>query len=149
MTQNLYKLWVVLLIVSVGIALWFSGTALLDLWKFARLNAQAPATVTKWEIRDLSSSRFAVEAEFLYEVNGTLYSGKTVFESHRFLNRFAAENHVKLLQVRSWQTWYRESNPSLSSLEREFPQKQCLQALLTIGVFTYFYFARNLFSRIF
>jgi len=147
MTGNLYKLWLVLLVISAGIALWFSEIALIGVWKFTRLNTQAQATVSKWEIRDLSSSRFAVQAEYSYEVEGVAYVGKTIFENKQFLNRFAAASCIKLFEAKHWQAWYRESNPVLSSLEREFPQKQCLHALLTIGVFAYFYFARSMFSR--
>ncbi len=146
MTQ-IYKLWLVLLVLSGGIALWFSGMALAGAWNFTRLNAQTPATVFKWDIQDLSSSRFAIIGEYQYEVNGAAFTGKTVFESPQFLNRFAAENYVRLIQNEPWQAWYTESKPVFSSLEREFPQKQCLQALLTLGVFVYFYFARSMLSK--
>lgn len=148
MAQNLYKLWLVLLIISGGIALWFSGVVSVELWKFLRLNAHTQATISNWDVRDLSSSRFAIEANYRYEINGVVYSGKTIFEKPQFLNRFAAENHVKQLEAKRWHTWYRESNPTLSSLEREFPQKKCLQALLTLGVFVYFYFVRSMLSRL-
>lgn len=147
MTRNLYKLWLFLLIISGGIALWFSGTAAIALWKFSRLNVRTSATVLKWEVKDLSSSRFAPQAEYQYEVNGVFYMGKTIFKSFQFLNRYAAENHVKLLELKHWDAWHQASSPALSSLEREFPQQEFLQALLTVGVFAYFYFARSLLPR--
>ena len=144
---HMYKLWLVLLIVSGGIALWFSGIALVGLWDFTQLDARTPATVLKWEIQDLSSSRFAIAADYRYEVKGASYNGKTVFENLQFLNRFAAENQVKQIEDKRWEAWYSQCNPFHSSLEREFPQKQCLQALLTVGVFAYFYFARSMLLR--
>jgi hypothetical protein len=147
MTKNLYRLWVALLIVSGGIALWFSGIALSGFWKFTRLNTKTTATVFKWQVRHLSSSRFAIEAEYRYEINGNIYESKTIFESPLFLNRYTAENHVKFFESRRWQTWYSEGSPHLSSLEREFPEKQCLHALVTVGVFAYFYFARPVLSK--
>ncbi len=147
MKQNLYKLWAAMLMISGGIALWFSGIAAVDLWKYARLNELTSAEVLSWNVIALSSSRFAVEVDYQYQVNETLYDGKTLFKSPQFLNRFAAENYVKMLESKRWNTWYRESCPTISSLERGFPQKQCLQALLTVGVFAYFYFARSLLLR--
>jgi hypothetical protein len=146
MAQKLFKLWVVLLIVSGGIASWFSIITFKELWDYMQLNAQAPATILKWEARDLGASRFGIAAEYIYEVDGISYRGSTVFKKQCFLNRFTAENHLKLLKNRRLRVWHRKGNPSFSSLEREFPQKDCLQALLTVGVFAYFYFARSLFK---
>jgi hypothetical protein len=146
-TRKLYQLWITLLVISGGIALWFSGVAASAFWQFFKLNESAPAIVLRWEIKDLSSSCFAPQAEFEYEVEGVGYSGKTIFRSPQFPNRFAAENHIKTLQAQRWRVWYQESTPSVSSLEKEFPRREFLQALLTVGVFAYFYFARSLLPR--
>jgi hypothetical protein len=147
MAKNFYKLWVVLLIISGGIALWFSGVAAVGFWTFARLDAKAAAQVSNWEIINVSSSCFALAANYRYEVQGKSHAGKTLFESPRFLNRFAAENYLKAAQTKSWETWYSSGNPAFCSLEKEFPQKQCLHALLTVGVFAYFYFCRSTLLR--
>lgn len=147
MAKNLYRLWAVLLIVSGAIALWFSGIAFSSLWKYTFLNTQASAKIISWQAKELSSSRFALEAEFEFEQGGILYKGKTVFENPQFLNRYAAENYGNLVQTQSWKAWHRASNPNKCSLEREFPQKKCLHALLTVGVFAYFYFSRVMLSR--
>jgi hypothetical protein len=149
MNQNLYRLWVVLLATSGAIALWFSGLALVGVFRFSLLNDHTSAEITHWQVRELSSSRFAIEADYQFKVKEVTYHGKTKFDKPQFLNRFAAENYIATLGSRSWKTWYRESNPARSSLEREFPKKNCLHALLTIGVFAYFFFARGMVSRIF
>lgn len=148
MKQNLYRLWVVLMAISGGIALWFFSIAVLGIFKFAVLNTQGLAEVTHWQIRELSSSRFAIEAEYRFTVNEVVYFSKTKFEKPQFLNRFAAENYIATLGPRSLRMWYRDSYPQRSSLEREFPRKHCLQALLTLGVFAYFYFARGMVSKV-
>jgi hypothetical protein len=147
MNQNFYKVWVLMLVVSGGIALWFASGAIRGLWKFTYLDAKTSATVSKIEILDLSSSRFAIEADYTYQVQGVTYSGKTLFDTPRFLNHYAAENYVKAVETRPWETWYHKKTPSFSSLERDFPEKQCLQALITVGVFAYFYIARSMLSR--
>lgn len=145
---SMYKLWLGLLIVSGAIALWFSGIATVQVWQYARLNAQTPATVLSWGVRDLSSSRYAIEADYRYEVKGTSHRGKTVFKHPQFLNRYAAENHAKTMEGKRWHAWYVERNPAHSSLERKFPQKECLHALLTVGVFAYFYFSRSMLTKL-
>ncbi len=147
MVQNFYKLWVATLVLTGGIALWFAWGAAQGLWQFVRLDASTPATVAKLEILPLSSSRFAIKARYTYEIKGVSYFGETTFEHPQFLNRYAAENHVKLIGAKRFLAWYREKKPSFSSLEREFPKKNCLQALITVGVFAYFYFGRSMLAR--
>lgn len=148
MHQNLYRLWVALLAISGGIALWFLSVALMGVFKFSLLNSHGFAEVTRWQVRELSSSRFAIEADYEFKVKDAVYTGKTKFEKPQFLNRFVAENYIASIGSKPWKVWYRESNPMRSNLEREFPQKDCLQALVTLGVFAYFYFARSLLSRV-
>jgi hypothetical protein len=148
MAQNLHRLWVVLLVISGGIVVWFSSIAAGGMWKYFRLNAQVPVKILKWEVQELSSSRFALEAHYRYDVRDVPYEGKTVFESPQFLNRFAAENYMKIHGSKWWQTWYSASRPGYSSLEKKFPKKECSQALLTLGVFVYFFFTRGMLMRI-
>ncbi len=147
MMQKLYRLWVILMIVSGGVALGFFGVALAKVWKFISLSEQVPAEIVQFQVKELSSSRFAIQAEYVYSVQSHPYRGKTVFENPLFLNRFAAENYPLFLANKPTTAWYMKRNPALSSLENLFPYKSCLQALMTIGVFLYFYFARGLLSK--
>ena len=146
--KHLYRLWVTLLVLSGAIALWFSGNALVGVWNYARLNAKTSAEVIHWQVRELSPSHFSLEADYQFTVQGVVYRGKTIFETPRFLNRYAAESYVITLDAKRWRMWYKQSDPTYSSMEREFPKKNCLQALLTVGVFAYFYFARNMLSKL-
>src|ERR1700722_3610589 len=148
MAQNLYRLWLVLLVGSGGVAVWFSSTAAGGMWKYFQLNDQVSAKILKWGIKELSSSRFALEAQYRYDVNEVPYEGKTIFDSPQFLNRFAAENYMKLQSAKRWQTWYSTGHPDYNSLEKKAPKKQCSQALLTLGVFVYFFFTRGMLLRI-
>ncbi len=144
MARHFYRLWLILSVISGAIALWFFGIAANDMWKFFRLNAQSSVKILNWQVCELNSSRFALEACYQFELEGVIYHGKTIFEKPQFLNRFAAENYMRINGSKSRTTWYRTSNPAHNSLEKEFPQKRCLHALLTVGVFIYFFFARSM-----
>lgn len=148
MSKNLHRLWLILLAASGLIALWFSTSAVVGLWKFFRLNARAPAQILHWQVQELSSSRFAMEVEYQFKLDGKIYSGKKIIENPQFLNRFAAENYMMINGSKSWWTWYRSKNPSCNSLEKNLPKKKCLQSFLTIGVFIYFILAKKLFMRL-
>ena len=147
MLQKLYRLWVALLIFSGLMALFFFCVALAQMWRFVSLNEQTTAHIVHAKVKKRSSSRFAIEEEYSYQVGSTTYSGKTIFEKPQFLNRFTAENALLLCSNKQHVVYYMKRNPALSSLENPFPHKRCLQALITLGVFIYFYFARDLLFK--
>src|ERR1043165_715279 len=122
MRKNFYRLWLILLVASGAIALWFSASSAAGLWKFFRLNARTPAEVSHWQVQKLSPSRFALEAQYQFKLNGKTYNGKTIIENPQFLNRFAAENYMVINSSKIWQAWYRSSDPSYNSLEKHFPK---------------------------
>lgn len=147
MLKKLYRIWLVLLILSGACAAGFLGHALLGLWGFAVLKAETRATISRFEVVSLPSSRFGIEAYYSYSVDNTAYQGKTLFESPEFLNRLAAENYHLFLWQKTWKASYDPSSPSKSTIDRRFPYKKCWQALLTLGVFLYFYFSRSLLEK--
>lgn len=146
MEKQLYRLWIVLLAVTGGIACWFVAVASMGLWNYFSMSETALATITHVQIKELSSSRFALETAYQYTVKGTEYSVQTVLRSPQFLNRFTAENELPAWKGRQCRVFYQKKNPKKSRLEKSFPTKQCLHAILTCGVLGYFYISRHLFS---
>jgi len=145
--HRLYQLWLVLLLLSGGITLWFTGAALVDIYQYYILNERAPVEVLRWQVRERSPSQFAIEAEYEFRVKEVTYHGKTQLQNPQFLNRYAAESHIAKLGSPQETIWYQKSNPLHSSMEKEFPRKELTQALLTLGVFLYFLFARDKILR--
>jgi hypothetical protein len=143
----MYKLWIVLICITGAIALWFLSHALYDLNHYWKLGPTIPVEITQWKIQEISSSRFGIEALYSYEVNGKRYEGKTFFNKPIYLNPYAAEADLKKWQAHSWQAWYQKSHPEISSLQRNFPAKTMIHALLTLGVFVYFYLVREMSSK--
>ncbi len=143
----MYKLWLGFLVVAGGIALWFSGIALYNCVGYWKLGPTAPAKITAWLVKELSVSKFGMETSYIYEVEGKQYTGKTLFKTPVYLNSYSAEDDIKEWKELSWRVWYKKSNPVISSLQKYFPTKEILQAILTIGVFVYFYFMRQWILR--
>ncbi|MBS0653997.1 MAG: hypothetical protein JSR39_10800 [Verrucomicrobia bacterium] len=137
---SMQGIWRVLATIAIGIALWFSSIAAYQLFQYFRLGSFAEAEVTKWSIKELSSSRFAIEAFFEFEANGKKYQGKSLLDSPVFLNPFSAEDAIKAKEKQAFYAWYQSSKPEISSLQREFPLKSLIHALVTLGVLIYFAF---------
>ncbi|MES2122514.1 MAG: hypothetical protein V4492_07025 [Chlamydiota bacterium] len=148
MEKRLYRLWIVLLAVTGGIACWFSATAAREAWGYFSLNGTAVATISDVEIRELSSSRYALKASYQYSIGGVQHTVESVLKYPQFLNRFTAENELASWRGKQCKVYYKKTSPQFSRLEKEFPRKPCLHALLTLGVLAYFYSLRGLFSRL-
>jgi hypothetical protein len=149
MSSNLVnKLWYLLVAVSGGIAFWFSVLALWGAWKYVELDAKVAAKINEMQVEERSSSCFNLRAQYVYEVDKKIYFGETGFSDPCYLNRASAEANLKKMQSFSWEAWYKSSDPSVSSLQRVFPFKTCVYAILTLGVFIYFFILRYFtFSR--
>lgn len=147
MKVRFLHLWVILLTATGLIACWFVGLAVKESWKYVRLNSRVQAYILKWEIKMLSASNYTLLATYRYSVNDQEYNGQTQFSSPLYLNYYAAENDLKTRKGGTFYAWYQKKHPSFSSLQKDFPKKEFTNALLTLGVFIYFYFSRGLLER--
>lgn len=138
--------WAVLLVVATGAALWFSATCAVDLWGYFRLRAHAPAHIERWEVEE-SSSKFFVVGHYTFSVAGKTYQGNARVHPP-FLNRLTAEEEAGTWHKYQWRCWYDPHKPTFSSLQKLFPYKKTVYALMTVGLTLYFYLLpRQAFSR--
>jgi hypothetical protein len=146
MIKRLLWLRVVLLSVTGLITCWFAVQAIGEGWTYLRLDRHVPARVQKWDIKMISSSNYALHAAYRYSVNGQEFTGETLLSSPRYPNHYAAEIDLKTRRSEQISVWYQKNHPAFSSLQKRFPRKEFTNAILTFGVFIYFYFARGLLS---
>lgn len=144
--KRFLQLRILLLAVTGGIFFWFFGQASMESWKCLRLDAKVSAENVKWEIKELNSSHYVLVAHYRYVVNGRALSGQTQFSTPFYLNYYAAQSELKVRQIKPSLVWYRERNPTFSSLDKRFPKKEFTYALLAAGVFFYFYLMRGLIT---
>jgi hypothetical protein len=137
------KFWMILGCAVAAVALWVVGGALFGLAHYWKLSRPVSAQVVEWKVQEISPSSFAIEALYTYEVQGKRYSGKTLFDKPIYLNPYAAASDLKKWEALTWQAWIQPSHPEISSLQRNFPSKKIVHALLTLGVVLYFLFLRR------
>jgi hypothetical protein len=147
-TSKSNKFWCLLVFISAGITLWFSVCALMGVWNYLKLEAKTTATIDLFKIEEETPSRYVISGHYSYRVKGENYEGETLFDRVHYLNRSSAERELMRWQQLNWDAWYNPRNPEQSSLQRMFPFKACLYAVLTLGVFVYFLILRYfIFSR--
>jgi hypothetical protein len=124
----------------------FLAVAVHGLWGYFRLEEKLPASVYHWKVIEKSSSQFAIRASYTFEREGKTYRGKTIFSKPYHLNRISAEKQIKNFIPHPWQAWHQPGRPAISSLEKVFPVKKCLYALMALGVSLYFLYVRKKYA---
>lgn len=145
--QPVSKFWFALVGITGLAALWFTGVMCEDAFRYMILSSEAPAQIEKWGVAELSSSEYAVFAEYAYEIEGKQYRGKTIFTTRSYLNSYAAEKGLPNWQRQYWKVWYSSWKPSFSSLQRNFSLKSSVRALLAAGVCLYFLTLKKSFKK--
>jgi len=146
--KKMHKFWMILVLMSSAIALWFTGKGCFELWKYSRLDVETEAYILDFSVVKKKSSSFAIKAAYAFEVNGSRFESAATFVEPYFLNEPAALMAISQLKNKTWQVYYHESDPSISSLQKNFPFKACIQAFLTLVVTFYFVFLRSFTLRL-
>ncbi|MDN3506111.1 MAG: hypothetical protein P0S96_02665 [Simkaniaceae bacterium] len=129
--------WIFLLGLTGFLALWRGGEAGWMLWQFNRLEMDVPAEQVVYEVIP-KRSKYSIAGIYSYVYKGQEFSGKSVLSGPKHLNRVSAELEIKRMEGMDRTVWLNTQKPSISSLESDFPLREVLYGLCTIGVFVYF-----------
>ncbi len=142
------KVWIGLLIVTSLVSVFFLVKTSYCLSAYFSLNRETEALSTSWSISEKGPSSFALQVSYLFDPQkkGPL-QGTTEFSKPFFLNLPSAQNAVDAFAQKSWSVFYNDKNPSINSLQKIFPFKECFQLLLTLGVLVYFLFFKRIVER--
>lgn len=136
MHQNIY--WKAFLLFFLLVVIWFVGVACYQLFNYMTLNEHTTATSTQWHVKELSEEDFRIDVNYTFVASGVKHTGEMRMEGSPFLNQWAAEATIEENMNLPWEVWYSSRNPQHSTLQKYFPFKECLSAVLLLGVFIYF-----------
>lgn len=144
--------WIAFLAPIAIVALWFSWSACVELYHYIVLSAHTPAQGIEWSVVELSDERYVLRGSYVYQVEGTSYSGATTLKHPPYRNAWAASKAIPEYASQPWQIWYSPTNPTHSSLQKSFPFKECISSVIIWGILLYFiglklYCSQNLFTR--
>lgn len=134
--------WIFLAIVAAAVC-WKSGVALYRLYGYYRLTASTEGNFTEWSVVSLGEESFILQTHYSFQVGQRTYEGDYPFVDHTYLNEWGAEQEIKRGRPARGVVWYSARNPSISSLQKNFPLKECLSAALLWGLFCYFIWLGN------
>ncbi len=142
------KLSVCFLVLTSLIAVTFMGKSGYRLFQYFSLNTTSKAFDMEWKIAQKDTSSFALEVSYQFNsLENDLVKGRIELAKPYFLNPLSAERAIESLSPKSWDVFYNKKNPSINSLQKIFPFKDCIQALITLGIFIYFLFFKKIMEK--
>ncbi len=142
------RVWIVLLVVTSLVTVGFLVKTTLRLSQYFSLNTVAKAEGMDWKVIEKSAASFALEVIYQFDaLKKEGIWGTTELDKPYFLNSPSAEHAIKEFSKKSWDVFYNDKDPSKNALQRNFPFKDCIQCLLTLGVFIYFLFFKKIMEK--
>ncbi|MCH9630063.1 MAG: hypothetical protein S4CHLAM37_00550 [Chlamydiia bacterium] len=143
------NLWLLFFGVTCAVSLWFLALFSIKMYPYIMLSQVTNARVSEFHAKPLSENKYAVEAKFSFKAAGKDYEESYTFVKPIFLNKFAAENHVKNFwkEQSDWLVYYKKGNPSYCSLQKIFPFKYLFNFGITFCIMFYFMWLRNYVAR--
>lgn len=132
-------IWLCFLSLITGGVGWITIKALYLVYLYMSLNTEAPAENLQWSVEQLSEDQFVTKANYNFKVKDQPYSGETLFKGDVYWNPSAAEDALKVYAQKDWSVWYSSRNPRYSSLQKNFPFKECISALVLWILLLYFF----------
>jgi hypothetical protein len=133
------RIWWLFILVIGLIAAWYVYKASDRLYLYYTLSKNTSAYNLQWSIKEINSDEFLPSASYVFKLeNGEEIRGKSDLVATPYRNPWSAEEGIKELNKQSWNVWYNPSKPQLSALQKVFPLKDSIYALMMLGLLAYF-----------
>ncbi len=132
------KVWLSFLCLYASIAMWFMGAAVYSSYHYWKMSASRPPSQANWSVAELSSEVFVPQVAYTFEVAKTSFAGRTMLTNHRYIHPKGAEQALTEFSAKKWAVWYNPADPQESTLQKMFPFKECISALILFGLLLYF-----------
>lgn len=120
------------------VTFWYSGVAVYRYYNYARLTAQTQLTSSVWKVHEVAEDEFYLEAFYTFSTGQKTYEGSTSWPGEFYRNSWGAEKDIPYFQKHRRVVWFSPSNPHHSSLQKKFPLKESVSAILLWGLLFYF-----------
>ncbi|MFN0065947.1 MAG: hypothetical protein ACKVOH_06905 [Chlamydiales bacterium] len=131
--------WLALLVVVVGLALFFGVKASLSLSNYYALSEQIPVEVHQWEIVDVGRDNYFLIANYSFDRAGKTYGGSGRV-GYIYRNPWSAEKGLEQFRDAKLRAWVNPKKPEKMALVKNYPYKMVLSALVLAGLALYFIF---------
>ncbi len=126
-----------LLLLLSAFVLWWTYDAIYLTFRYYALSASTTVVITEVNTIKKDEDDYRLEIEYLYIAGENSYK-KTQIMPSSYLNLFAVQKAIDELKNKNLPLYFNPRDPNQASLERVFPLKQCLYAIIMISILCYF-----------
>lgn len=135
MHKNAY--YIGLLVILTAFVLWWTYDALSLIFRYYNLSASTTVVITEMNTIKKSDDDYRLEIEYIYIAGEASYKKSQILPASH-LNPFAVQKTIDELKNKNLPLYFNPHDPNQASLERVFPLKQCLYAIIMISILCYF-----------
>lgn len=106
-------------------------------FRYATFSSEVEPYKITFKTTRTENFNFVVEAEYHYFFEGQSIKSRSTLPEH-YLNRWAAQQQLPKLQKLPWKGWVNPRKPSESTLQKNFPIKECISTAILWGILLYF-----------
>lgn len=128
-----WMLFISLVILSI---LGYTTYTMIEIWQYMRFDKQVAAQSIQWSIIALSDEAFIPNASYSYHIDGKTYQNQMRWKE-TYRNEWASQEAIARLKQSPPLIWFDSSSPEISTLQKNFPLKTTLYALLlwVLGIY--------------
>lgn len=119
------------------VAFIYTSYTLVRLYAYYRTSETIAVNQIEWAIHSVAEDDVRLQAHYRFSKNQIGYEGNFHWPDH-YLNPWAAEEARQRFSQQAWTAWVDPSSPDYSTLQKTFPTKQCISALILWSLGIYF-----------
>ncbi len=120
------------------ITFWYTGVAIYRYYHYTQLKSRVHLTSSEWKVHEKAEDEFYLETHYAFTDGLKQYEGEASWPQEFYRNSWAAEKDIPYFKNKYAMVWYNPHNPHISSLQKRFPLKEALSAIVLWGLLVYF-----------
>lgn len=130
--------WPILLSILSVLVVVFTSLLTIDLYSYQKLREKALLKDIDASVRKIGPSKYGLEVNYSYQVQGKGYCRHQVLKKKSFKNIWLANQAIERMQQKEIPVWYNPQEPQKGSLDKAFPFSRLLSTVVLLSIFLYF-----------
>lgn len=107
------------------------------MYRNSTLTDSVPVEHIDWTLQKIHDEEWRPVAHYSYYVGGDLFKKEEQFQGEKFRNPFVGQDALETLAETYTRVWFAPRLPENGTLEKYFPQKRAIYALILLCIYGY------------
>lgn len=130
--------WILFLILICSSSLGYTGYTIYKIFRNKQLTEQVPLESIQWSVHQINQEKYVPQADYTFSFKDKQYKGSVLWDEH-FLNAQVAQEVIDKFSAYHWKAWINPNNPEQSAIQKKFPYKETISAVILWTITVYFF----------